>query len=233
MVCKDSITFYGGLKKFRGSIKVGDVFQGFVYYDTSSQKWKRPQKANNNMLPLRRNHVAVLVNTDLVIHGGYDENGVLHESCYSLCLKSYMWSGPINTVVQKPKIPVMYNTGKKYKKNVDKSSKQYKIDTLRDSPLIVDGSPGRVSHHAGCLVVHKNSKGNLKPVSLYDRDSQKIPSPNLVQYEGLYVFGGRDKLGEVKGNLYVLVIGKRPCNWVNLQKYIDSEGPSPSARYGH
>lgn len=42
-----------------------------------------------------------------------------------------------------------------------------------------------------------------------------------------------NKSGIALGNLYILIIGKRPCNWINLQKYIDSEGPSPSARYGH
>ena len=42
-----------------------------------------------------------------------------------------------------------------------------------------------------------------------------------------------NKNGIAMGNLYILVIGKRPCNWINLQKYIESEGPSPCARYGH
>lgn len=52
------LLFYGGLKKFRGGFKVGDIFQGFVMYNTVTGKWKRPAKANNNMLPLRRNHLA-------------------------------------------------------------------------------------------------------------------------------------------------------------------------------
>lgn len=75
------------LNKFRGSFKVGDVFQGVFTYETIAGKWNKPPKANNNMLQLRRNHTSIVVNTDLVIHGGIDENGKLLDTSYSLCLK--------------------------------------------------------------------------------------------------------------------------------------------------
>jgi hypothetical protein len=120
----------------------------------------------------------------------------------------------------------------KNKAQFDEGSIEYKIQNLKSSPLITDGSPGKVSHHAGCLVIYKNNKA-LKPVSLYDRDSQKPPPPEVMQYEGIYVFGGKDIQGEVMGNLYVLTVGKRPLNWINLQKYIDNESSSPSPRFGH
>lgn len=137
------------------------------------------------------------------------------------------------TVVQKPKIPVLYTTHKRTKGKVDKNSIKYKIAHLRDSPLIVDGSPGKVSHHCACLVVHKNSMSTNKPFSLYERDTQKVPAPEMVQYEGIYIFGGKNHRGEAMGDLYILITGKRPCNWINVQKYINSQSPSPCARYGH
>jgi len=99
--------------------------------------------------------------------------------------------------------------------------------------LILDGSPKKVIHNGGCLVVHKSSNGGCKPFSLNDRDPLKIPPPSIIQYEGLYILGGKDKEGEIHGDLYILVIGKSPCNWLNVQKYIEKEGPSPSPRYGH
>lgn len=76
-------------------------------------------------------------------------------------------------------------------------------------------------------------KVGAKTFSLYERDTTKIPPPSVIQYEGMYVFGGKNKEGDVMGNLYVLVMGKKPCQWINLQKYIDGESSSPSARYGH
>jgi len=81
--------------------------------------------------------------------------------------------------------------------------------------------------------VHKSSNSGIKPVSLNDRDSQKVPPPSVIQYEGVYIFGGKDKQGEVQGNLFVMTIGTTTNNFINLQKYIDKESPSPSARYGH
>lgn len=184
------------------------------------------------MLPMRRNHIAVVLNTDLVIHGGCDENGMMHQEVYSLCLKSFLWDGPLSIELQRPKISMPFNFGKSNKAKLDERSLEYKINNLKSSPLIVDGSPGKVSHHAGCLVVYKNSKAT-KPVSLYDRDSQRPPPPEVMQYEGIYIFGGKDTQGEVMGNLYVLTVGKRPLNWINLQKYIDNESPSPCPRFGH
>jgi hypothetical protein len=77
------------------------------------------------------------------------------------------------------------------------------------------------------------NRPGAKQFSLYERDTTKIPSPRVIQYEGIYIFGGKNSEGDVKGNLYVLVIGKKPCTWINLQKYIDNESPSPTARYGH
>ena len=224
---------YGGLKKFRGDIRVADVFQGLFIYETISGRFHKPSKANNNKLPFRRNHIAVMVNNDMFTHGGSDENGVLHDTSYSFCTKSYIWIGPLITEIRKPKIPVSYNFGRKSKIKIDINSLEYKIQNLRTSPLIVDRSPGKVSHHSACLVMHKSSNSGIKPVSLNDRDSQKVPPPSVIQYEGVYIFGGKDKQGEVQGNLFVMTIGTTTNNFINLQKYIDKESPSPSARYGH
>ena len=231
-VYNEHLIIYGGLKKFRGGFKVGDVFQGFFMYNTITGKWKRPLKANNNMLPWRRNHLSFILGTDFLVYGGQDENGKIHKTWLRLSLEDFEWKENIETVDQTPKQPFMFHRkNRKVKEN--KNNLKYKIEHLKESSLIVDGSPGRVTHHSGWLVIHKSSKGHNHPFTIYERDLTRVPPPGIVQYEGLYVFGGKDKEGEVKGNLYILNLGKYPCNWINCQKYIDNESPSPSARYGH
>lgn len=64
-----------GTNKAKVSFKVRVTYPSFMFYDTADKSWHRPPKANNNMLQMRRNHVAVVVNTDLVIHGGIDDGG--------------------------------------------------------------------------------------------------------------------------------------------------------------
>ena len=65
------------------------------------------------------------------------------------------------------------------------------MENLKQNLLIVDESPGEVSHHSACLVAYSGGKGQGKGLSLYERDSQKAPHPSVVQYEGIYVFGGK------------------------------------------
>lgn len=141
--------FYGGLKKFRGGFKVGDVFQGFFCYNTITGKWKRPLKANNNQLVLRRNHVAFVLNTDFVIHGGQDENANIIETCNFLCLKSYNWRGEVETIDQQTKMPTVFQPRRKNIKNEDKNSIAYKVEHLQENPLISNGSPGKITYHSG------------------------------------------------------------------------------------
>ena len=143
------------------------------------------------MLQLRRNHISVVVGTDLVIHGGIDDTGNILSSWYALWLKTHIWGGLILTVTQRPKLPVVYNQPRKTKIKIDKNSDQYKIENLKSSPLIADETPGEVSHHAACLAVYTSGKGQGRNISLYEKDSQKTPLPSVIQYEGIYVFGGK------------------------------------------
>jgi hypothetical protein len=143
------LIFYGGLKKFRGSIKVGEVFLGFFCYNTVTGEWKKPHRANNNQLVLRRNHLAFVVNTDFIIHGGQDENSNMIETVNYLCLKSYEWRGVVDTVDQKTKLPAVFKKRKRWNKDEDKNSIAYKIENLQSNPLITARSPGKVTHHGG------------------------------------------------------------------------------------
>lgn len=94
------------------------------------------------------------------------------------------------TVTQRPKLPVSYNQARKTKIKIDKNSDQYKIESLKQNPLIADESPGEVSHHSACLVVYSGGKGQSKGISLYE-NSAKAPPASVIQYEGIYVFGGK------------------------------------------
>lgn len=142
------LLFYGGLKKFRGGLKVGDIFQGFIMYNTITGKWKRPAKANNNMLPLRRNHLSFVIDNEFVAYGGQDENGKLYDTLLVLLLEDFEWKGIVETVEQRVKLPVIFQRKKKIS-NEDLNSIRYKIEHLKESPLIQDGSPGALTFHSG------------------------------------------------------------------------------------
>lgn len=138
----------------------------------------------------------------------------------------------MSTVNKSPKLPAVPLMYKRSKNIILPDEETDKIENLRKSDLIVDGSPGKVSHHAACLVFYTNKLMN-RSVSLYNSDTSKIVPPRIMQYEGIYCFGGKDQDGHAKRELYILVIGNNPWNWINLQKYIDKHSPSPPARYGH
>lgn len=207
------------------------MYQDCILYDTVMNKWHKPHTANSTFMPKRKNQVAVVVGSLLVTHGGCDDENQLHDDGYTLCLKDYIWT-ELKTKVNIPmKAFLAPIISKRLKNGFGGDELQYKIDNLKKSPLIQDRAPEKLSHHAACFVFLQ--KYSNRTPSLYENTSVKTPPAKLVQFEGIYMFGGKDYNGDVRGGLYILVTGKKPCNWICVQKYIEANGPSPSARYGH
>lgn len=80
------------------------------------------------MLQPRRNHIALVIGTDLFIHGGVDENGNYQDSIFAFCLRNY--------------------TNNTFK---------YEVSTMRTGYNVSDKGPGKISHHTACLVPVKNT----------------------------------------------------------------------------
>eukprot|EP01022_Parablepharisma_sp_SALTPOND_P011682 TRINITY_DN1492_c0_g2_i1.p1 TRINITY_DN1492_c0_g2~~TRINITY_DN1492_c0_g2_i1.p1 ORF type:complete len:660 (+),score=34.59 TRINITY_DN1492_c0_g2_i1:57-1982(+) len=87
-------------------------------------------------------------------------------------------------------------------------------------------SPPKVAYHTCQLVLNTDRlQYNIEQPDLY---SMKESTSGKIALEGIYFFGGKDEKG-AKNTLYVLKIGKKPCEWVTPT----IEGPAPLARYGH
>ena len=71
--------------------------------------------------------------------------------------------------------------------------------------------PYLINHSA--VMVNNFQKYSNKPFSFYkipiDLASNRI---NKIQIEGIYIFGGLNKEKKLKNDIYIISIGKKPCN---------------------
>ena len=92
-------------------------------------------------------------------------------------------------------------------------------------------TPGpKVFGHSSCIVIPREILKNHK-FSIYsypDLEPGKIN--NLIKEKGIYIFGGKTKEeGGLSNQLWILITGKKPLQWVQPQ----TKGKPPSPRYFH
>ena len=202
------IFIYGGQTKYEQFAllnKNENLYRycGLEYYDINQNEWDRPIISISNQPPLRKNHIAELIGSELVIMGGINESNQIFNDVYSLNLN--------------------FPNGTKEKwKKVD-------ISQILEGPYVFG--------HSSSLAV-QNAIAKSNKVSLYKYPDQERKYKlgvfiDKIKIKGLYIFGGKTKsLGTsgLSNDLYVLIIGKKPCVWKKFDKVI---GDKPTPRYFH
>ena len=89
--------------------------------------------------------------------------------------------------------------------------------------------PPTLAYHSCALVVSSDISNNPKfNIYKYPENINLKRLQSKIQIKGLYVFGGKNKEdSQPSNNLYALLIGKKPLEWIQ----IETKGQSPSPRY--
>ena len=206
---ESKIFVYGGRTKYDklSNLIIGDntnAFCGMEYFDIKLNKWFRPSIGEETGYPpLRRNHIGEILGNQLIIHGGIDEYGDILNDVFFININ-----------------------------NIESNKERW--TSLMISSII----PGPyVYGHSSALVLEseiiKSSKANV----YYFPDDDKVYNKNIpknrIKLKGIYIFGGKKKIEGTSGisnDLYVLVIGKKPCHWKKLDNV---RGKKPPGRYCH
>ena len=202
------IYIYGGQSKYEQYAFINKNenlyrYCGIEYYDIKQNEWEKPIISISNQPPLRKNHVAELIGSELVIMGGINESNQIFNDVYSLNLN--------------------FPSGTKEK------WKKVEISESVEGPYVFG--------HSSSLVV-QNAIAKSNKVSLYKYPDQERRYKlgvfiDKIKIKGLYIFGGKTKpLGTngLSNDLYVLIIGKKPCVWKRFDKVV---GDKPTPRYFH
>ncbi len=85
-----------------------------------------------------------------------------------------------------------------------------------------------LSSHCSEFVL-ENERAYNNSYHIY-RGSNLIENSNIIkkiEYEGIYIFGGIDEEGIFKNDVFVLRVGRKPCEWIHLK--IRGNPPLPRA----
>ena len=204
------IYIYGGRTKYDQfpETKLGEKTYGFCgieYYDFKTKEFGKPVMSYRIQPEHRRNHIAELIGSDLVIMGGINENNDILNDVYSLNLN-------------------FPNGIKERWKEVDI------VNTMNvETPYLF----GHASALAVQSAVAKCNKFSLYKYPDDERVYKLGVLIDKIKIKGLYIFGGKSRAIGTTGlsnELYVLVVGKKPCFW---RKFDDFKGPKPTPRYFH
>jgi len=146
----------------------------------------------------RRYHSACMIGSQLVIYGGINGRQQYLSDLIALNLGK---SNKLNEFTKLCKWNTVYTKGHK---------------------------PGNLANHSCRLVLHPERLRTPNSVNLHALPEIRTVGKNKIEYEGIYIFGGRDEKGP-KNRLFILKIGQKPCEWIEPSV----EGTAPMARYGH
>lgn len=103
------------------------------------------------------------------------------------------------------------------------------FNTLKWNKLDIRGTRSPyLSSHSSELVL-ENEKFHNANYHVY-KGSNIIENMNIIkkiEFEGIYVFGGLDEENNCKNEVYVLRVGRKPCEWIHLK--ISGNPPLPRA----
>ena len=201
------IFVYGGRAKYDMHITYGKnkyIYCDLEYFDIRLNKWIKPEIMNKNLVPQRRNHIGELIGNQLLIMGGIDEeDNILNDAYYINLSVIENGKGRWHELSISPNTPGPYLFG-------HSSSFVFQNDLLKDSKLSVYQYPEEI---------------NEDKIGGNNRKRNKI--------KGIYIFGGKSKydgIGGLSNDMYVLILGKKPCLWIRLDNV---KGVKPKPRYFH
>ena len=203
------IFVYGGRAKYDLHVTYGKnkyIFCDLDYYDIKLNKWIKPNIINKNYVPQRRNHIAELIGNQLVIMGGIDEDDNILNDTYFINLSTI-------------------ETGK---------GRWHELSISSNTP-----GPYLFGHSSSFVFKKLLLKDNKLSVYQYPEDINEEKIPNIInnrkknKIKGIYIFGGKSKydgIGGLSNDIYVLILGKKPCLWIKLDNV---KGEKPKPRYFH
>jgi hypothetical protein len=103
------------------------------------------------------------------------------------------------------------------------------FSTLQWTSCITKGKSPFLAYHCSELVL-ENERLNKVTYNIY-KGSQLIEGKNSckIKHEGIYLFGGSDEEYNINNDLYILKIGKKPCEWTKLKLTCASPPPRINA----
>lgn len=102
-------------------------------------------------------------------------------------------------------------------------------NTLKWNKLDIRGTKSPYLNSHSSEFVLENEKFYNPGYHVY-KGSNLIENTNLIkkiEFEGIYIFGGIDDSYNYKNDVYVLRVGRKPCEWIHLK--IGGNGPLPRA----
>ena len=199
------IFVYGGRGKYDMHVTNGKnkyVYCDLDYFDIKLNKWIKPDIINKNSVPSRRNHIGELIGNQFVIMGGIgEEDNVLNDAYYINLSVVESGKGRWHELSISQNTPGPYLFG-------HSSSFVFQNDLLKDNKLSVYQYPEEINE-------------------------DKINNKKRNKIKGIYIFGGKSKydgIGGLSNDMYVLILGKKPCLWIRLDNV---KGVKPKPRYFH
>ena len=219
--------------------------------DLATMIWTKIKKKTNPLI--RYGHISVLdrLETKIFVYGGrtkYDKlsNLIIGDNTNAFCgmeyydIKLNKWLRPL----------IGEETGYPAHGGIDEygdilndvffiNLNNIESNKERWTSLIISSIiPGPyVYGHSSALVLEneiiKSSKANVYYFPNDDKVYNKNIPKNRIKIKGIYIFGGKKKLEGTSGisnDLYVLVLGKKPCHWLKLENV---KGKKPPGRYCH
>ena len=189
IIFQNKIYYFGGRTKYSNT----SLSTGFELFSFSDMTFSTPTVAGKTP-ELRRNHIAELMGTQMIIHGGISDNNDILNDVFILNFNPIKW----NVVSINPFTP---------------------------GPKLYG--------HSSSLVIPRDVVNNQR-FTIYkypdaDNNKNKIQN-NKLKERGLYIFGGKSKdEGGITNNLWILIMGKKPLEWVQPE----TKGKIPSPRYYH
>ena len=228
---ENKVYLFGGLN----SNYLNDIWE----YNLINNKWEKitfNQNINFNLPNPRFGHSSIIIDKYLVIYGGLTININEEEEIILFDLENYIFSYP--KIKNKFEFPVRKNH------ICISSTKQMLIqggitihnNQIQNTGFIFDITknlyfklettgiklPYLINHSA--VMVNNFQKYSNKPFSFYkipiDLASNRI---NKIQIEGIYIFGGLNKEKKLNNDIYIITIGKKPCNIIS--PFIDGIPP--------
>ena len=200
------IFVYGGRGKYDMHITYGKnkyIYCDLDYFDIKLNKWVKPEILNKSLVPSRRNHIGELIGNQFVIMGGIgEEDNVLNDAYYINLSVVESGKGRWHELSISQNTPGPYLFG-------HSSSFVFRNDLLKDNKLSVYQYPEGINDDK----IGSNKKRN--------------------KIKGIYIFGGKSKydgIGGLSNDMYVLILGKKPCLWIRLDNV---KGVKPKPRYFH
>ena len=216
---ENKVFLFGGLN----SNYLNDIWE----YNLLNNKWEKitfNKKIDFNLPNPRFGHSSIIIDKYLVIYGGLTLN-INEEEIILFDLENYIFSYP--KIKNKFEFPIRKNhicisstkqmliQGGITIKNNEIQNTGFIFDITKNQYFKLETTgkklPYLINHSA--VMVNNFQKYSNKPFSFYkipiDLASNRI---NKIQIEGIYIFGGLNKEKKLKNDIYIISIGKKPCN---------------------